>query len=96
MFHQLKDHPDNISARQHHSVARNVILQNEVLTLLTPTNFFECVRLVSRKDADEDQMTAACYDLGKLGNISVSNLCNRDPCGYYICSSTGHVIARIE
>lgn len=66
----MEDHPDNISAHQHHSVARNAILKTEVLTLPTPTNVFDCVGLASCKDVDKDRMTAACYDPGKLGNIS--------------------------
>lgn len=70
IFHQLVDHPDNISAHQHRCVAKNVILKSGFLTLLTPTHRSNCVWLVSRKDVDKDHMTSACYDLEKLGNIS--------------------------
>lgn len=70
IFHQPKDHPDNISARQHRCVAKNVIIKSGVLTLLTPTHVSKYVWLVSRKDVDKEHMTSATYDLEKLGNIS--------------------------
>lgn len=63
----MEDHPDNISAHQHHSVARNAILKSEVLTLPTPTHVFECVGLASREDVDQEHITSAFYDLEKIG-----------------------------